>query len=100
MTTAKITRQTGYQCAPSGYDVKTFACGEVVSGQVAEWALADGAASRMFDPRTDAQVQSVPETKKAHIAGGRVEKGGHNAAESQIKERPPAPKPTRGRPRK
>ena len=100
MTTAKITRKTGYECAPTGARMERFAFGSVVSGQVAEWAIADGAAQRMFDPRTDTQVQAVPEAKKAHIAGGRVEKGGHNAAESQIKERPPAPKPTRGRPRK
>ena len=63
MTTARITRKTGYQCAPNGFAVETFAYGETVSGAVAEWAIADGAASRMFDPRTDTQVQAVPETK-------------------------------------
>lgn len=63
MTTAKITSKTGYTCAPTGARVEHFAFGAVVSGQVAEWALAHGAASRMFDPRTDTQAQAVPEAK-------------------------------------
>ena len=63
MTTAKITRKNGYECAPSGFAVERFAFGDIVSGRVAEWAIADKAAQRMFDPRTDTQVDTVPETK-------------------------------------
>ena len=63
MTTAKITRKEGYRCAPDGSRVELFAFGSVVSGKVAEWAIADGAASRMFDPRTDTQATTAPETK-------------------------------------
>lgn len=63
MTTAKITLKDGYDCAPTGARVERFAFGAVVSGQVAEWAIADGAAQRMFDPRTDTQAETPPETK-------------------------------------
>ena len=63
MTQAKITCKEGYRCAPDGVRVEVFAFESVVAGKVAEWAIADGAARRMFDPRTDTQVQSVPETK-------------------------------------
>lgn len=65
MTTAKITSKTGYDCAPHGVAVVHYAFGDVVSGHVAEWAVADGAASRMFDPRTDTQAITPPETKRA-----------------------------------
>jgi len=64
MTTAKITKADGYRCAPDGVNVKTFALGETVSGKIAEWALSDKAASRMFDPRTDTQAMTPPETKR------------------------------------
>lgn len=63
MTTAKITKQDGYRCAPNGAVVEFFPCGTVVTGKVAEWALNDHAAARMFDPRTDTQAMDVPETK-------------------------------------
>lgn len=63
MTTAKITCKDGYTCAPDGVSLHTFSFAETVTGQVAEWAIADGAASRMFDPRTDTQAISAPETK-------------------------------------
>ena len=64
MTTAKITRREGYRCAPNGAAVEAFAFGAVVSGHVAEWALADGAAQPVHDPRTDTQAMAAPETKK------------------------------------
>lgn len=60
---AKITRKGGYKCAPNGHTVQTYPEGEVVTGQVAEWALADKAASRMFDPREETKVTPPPETK-------------------------------------
>lgn len=41
---AKIIRPEGYRCAPSGAVVETFQFGAEVTGVVAEWAIADGAA--------------------------------------------------------
>lgn len=64
MTQAKITKPEGYRCAPSGSVVQTFAHGSIVTGQVAEWALADRAAQRMFDPREATKVVMPGETKK------------------------------------
>ena len=63
MTKAKITKQIGYQCAPDGHTVITFPYGAIVDGKVAAWALADHAASRMFDPRTETKVVTDIETK-------------------------------------
>lgn len=64
MTQAKITKPEGYRCAPSGSVVQTFATGDIVQGKVAEWAIADKAAQRMFDPREATKVVAPPETKK------------------------------------
>jgi|AntAceMinimDraft_11_1070367.scaffolds.fasta_scaffold00326_13 hypothetical protein len=63
MATAKITKKDGYRCAPDGIRVSTFGFGEIVEGKVADWALADKAAQRMFDPREDTKVEKVLETK-------------------------------------
>lgn len=63
MTQAKITNQGGYRCSPDGAHVVAFGFGEVVTGKVADWALADGAAQRMFEPREETKVEAVPETK-------------------------------------
>lgn len=63
MTTAKITKKDGYKCAPEGFEVITFPFGAIVDGQVAEWAIADRAASRMFDPREETKVVASDETK-------------------------------------
>jgi len=62
MTKAKITKP--YRCAPRGSIVEDFAPGSIVAGKVAEWALADGAASRMFDPREETKIAPPPEAKK------------------------------------
>lgn len=63
MTQAKITKRDGYKCAPQGHSLQTFPFGAIVSGQVAEWAIADKAAQRMFDPRSDVQASVELETK-------------------------------------
>ena len=47
---AKITNKDGYRCCPEGHTEVFFAFGETVFGHVAEWAVADRAASRTFDP--------------------------------------------------
>jgi len=64
MTQAKITKKDGYRCAPDGAMVQIFSFGEIVTGKVAEWALSDHAAQRMFDPREETKVEAVPETKR------------------------------------
>lgn len=63
MATAKITKKDGYKCAPQGHTVVEFPFGEEVTGQVAEWALADQAAKRLFDPREETKVIAPTETK-------------------------------------
>jgi len=60
---ARIIKQEGYRCAPEGARVVLFGYGETVTGKVAEWALADGAAQQITDPRTETKIQSPPETK-------------------------------------
>ena len=60
---AKITKEDGFECAPDGHTVVVFNFGDIVTGQVAEWALAARAASAMFDPREDTKVVAPPETK-------------------------------------
>jgi len=74
MTTAKITKKDGYKCAPDGHSVVTIPFGATVDGQVAEWALADRAASRMFDPREETKVVA-PDEVKAKPAPRRKRKG-------------------------
>lgn len=61
---AKITNRDGYRCAPNGSRVEVFAFGDIVSGQVAEWALADRAASAMFSPVEETKPAAPVETKK------------------------------------
>jgi len=63
MAQAKITDPLGYQCAPDGHTIVTYPAGMVVTGQVAEWALADHKAARMFDPRTETKVTGPTDTK-------------------------------------
>lgn len=65
MAKAKITAEQGYRCAPDGHTVRVFACGDVVQGQVAEWALADKAARRIMDgkPRPKNKAMAPPENK-------------------------------------
>lgn len=60
---AKITRKEGYRCAPHGSVVEFFPCGSIVSGKVADCALEDHAAARMFDPREETKPAAAVETK-------------------------------------
>lgn len=50
MAKAKITADE-YKCCPDGHTEVTFAKGDVVTGQIAEWALADRAASRLMEKK-------------------------------------------------
>lgn len=76
MTDAKI-KDGGFRCAPEGHTVKSFGAGKIVSGKVAAWALAAGAAEP-YDPRQEVKVD----------------------APEEVKEAAPKPKRGRGRPRK
>lgn len=60
---AKITKTDGYKCAPRGSVLEVFPCGSIVDGQVAEWALADHAASAMFNPVAETKITPPAETK-------------------------------------
>lgn len=64
MRKARINAPLGYRCAPSGATVVAFPEGTEVEGRVAEWAVADGAAVWVNDPREEAKVETVPEVKK------------------------------------
>lgn len=64
MSKAKITKADGYTCAPNGYAVETFPMGAIVTGKVAEWALADKAAARMFNPVEETKPAALLETKR------------------------------------
>lgn len=64
MVSAKITKREGYRCAPNGSVVQVFAFGAMVNGKVAEWALRDHAAQRMFDPREEVKIVTAPEVKR------------------------------------
>lgn len=61
---ARITRQPSYRCSPGGAVVETFPFGAVVTGQVARWAVDDGAAIHLYDPREETKVVAPPEVKR------------------------------------
>ena len=58
MSKAKVTKADGYSCAPKGSIVVTFPYGEIVEGQVADWACADGAAKRMFEKKLSPKINN------------------------------------------
>ena len=60
---AKITDLKGYRCAPDGAVVVCYSCGDIVRGDVAIWAIADGAAEA-FSPVAETKVVSPPERKR------------------------------------
>lgn len=61
---AKITRKGGYKCAPKGHTVVVIPEGEIVTGKIAKWAIADRAGRAMFDPRKETKVTPPKETKR------------------------------------
>ena len=64
MKKAKITKPNGYKCAPEGHTVITIPFNTIVEGVIADWALADKAASAMFDPVAERKVVAPVEIKK------------------------------------
>ena len=64
MIEAVITEPRGYRCAPEGHTTVSFPFGTKVSGIVAEWALAAGAAEKRGGVALDTKVVSAPEVKK------------------------------------
>lgn len=63
---AKITKEGGYDCAPEGHTIRHFHKGQVVTGIVAKYAIADKAASAMFDKSKPLKNKATkpPENKK------------------------------------
>ncbi len=61
---AKITAPEGYRIAIDGNNVVTFPMGAIVEGRVAQKALEDQAASRMFDKVAEKKIVAPAETKK------------------------------------
>ena len=65
MITATITRKQGYNAAPEGHTVEHYPHGSTVTGKVAEWAIADGAASaKVFNPVAETKVVEPTEVKR------------------------------------
>lgn len=62
----KVILLRDYRCAPSGAVVESFKAGQEVSGKVAEWALADGAARevKIVEPQ-ETKRKSKARTRKA-----------------------------------
>lgn len=69
----RLTRE--YRCAPEGHTVQAFPAGLIVSGQVAEWALADGAGERADGPVAETKVVHPPEVKAGKPEAGVLEAG-------------------------
>lgn len=74
MSRAKITAAQGYRCAPDGHTIITIPQHTIVEGRVAEWAIADRAASRMFDPVQETAAGVELETKDQPKRRGRPRK--------------------------
>lgn len=60
MLQAKITKD--YACAPQGHTVFRFLTGQIVTGRVAEMALADGCAE-VLGPKPEQKISPPPEAK-------------------------------------
>jgi hypothetical protein len=62
----QITKEGGYACAPHGHTVERFERLSIVTGRVAECAVADGAGKAMFEiPALETQaIATVPEIKR------------------------------------
>lgn len=65
--TAKITKRDGYKCAPSGHTIEFFPYGEIVTGQVAEWAISDNAASSMMVKNAGAAPENKSRAPKRGV---------------------------------
>jgi hypothetical protein len=95
---AKIVNRNGYRCAPDGHTVKFYPLGEIVTGDVAGWAIDEGFAMPVVEtpapPVLEAKVIVPQETKRTRpITEGKQRKGGLNVGHSQIVTRPPPPMP-------
>jgi hypothetical protein len=62
---AKITAEGGFNCRPpDAIKVQNIPQGEIVEGQIAEWALRAKAARRMMAPKLETKVVEAPEKKR------------------------------------
>jgi hypothetical protein len=66
---AKIVNRNGYRCAPDGHTVRSFALGDIVTGEVAAWAVDERCAIPVVEtpapPVLEAKVIVPQETKPA-----------------------------------
>jgi len=60
MSDAKITARNGYRCAPDGVTVQHFAFDQIVTGIVADWAVADGYASAIIETKPAEALETKP----------------------------------------
>jgi len=51
-----------YKCAPDGYIIKEFKAGEIITGQAAEYAIADKAGKEVKPPK--AKIDDISQSKK------------------------------------
>jgi hypothetical protein len=56
----KATITKDYRCAPEGHTVRTFPAGTIVTGRVAEWALADEMATVLGEKKPAAKLETKP----------------------------------------
>jgi hypothetical protein len=66
MMKAKITVEDGFRCCPDGHTAIHFKLGDIVEGHVAQWALDERVASRIFDKAEPLENKMIEpqETKK------------------------------------
>ena len=60
---AKITAPNGFRIAPQGHTVERFAAGEIVTGYIAEKAVANGAAEEILETKV---IQDIETPEKKH----------------------------------
>lgn len=70
----KITKEGGYLCAPSGHTVMHFLQGQIVSGRVAELALADGAGEPISTAKAVELEYKIEEPQELKRRPGRPRK--------------------------
>jgi len=55
---AKITNQKGFRIAPQGHTVEHYAVGTIVSGYIAEKALANGVAEEILEKKIIEDIET------------------------------------------
>jgi len=76
---AKITYTGGYRCAPDGHTVQLFKLGQIVEGEVADWAVDENYAiwikpkdepiETASPPTLETKIEAATETKPRRARG-------------------------------